>query len=116
MEFPRMVHILWHFYIHNTSVQDVALYLMSRHCFQLHEVCLATVEYWFQRFSSNFHYTRDKRITESTNIYLRIECLKALQILHPSWTAYHYMDALKVPKELAEWYLKKILRSRRDQQ
>ncbi|KAI4473578.1 hypothetical protein M0802_016043 [Mischocyttarus mexicanus] len=108
MEFQHMLHSLWYFYSNGTSVHNAAQLFMSKRYFQFSDVCFATIQYWFQRFATNFCYPECIRIINIINVGLRMECLLKLQPVHPSWTIYHYMDALKLPKNTAEWFLRTL--------
>ncbi|KAI4480484.1 hypothetical protein M0802_014175 [Mischocyttarus mexicanus] len=88
-----------------TNINDAVIFLMSRQYFRFPEVCVATIEYWFRKFSTTFYYPEYMPITDTCCHNLKMEFFKKIKDSNPSWTIDHFMDVLKVPKEAAEIYL-----------
>ncbi|KAI4480486.1 hypothetical protein M0802_014177 [Mischocyttarus mexicanus] len=105
MQFKHLLRLLWNFYINDASVVKVAQWCLSKRLFRYPEVCFITIQYWFVRFSTDFCYPQFVRKINIIMPYLRMECLMTLNSLYPSWDIYHYMDALKLPKDTVKWYL-----------
>ncbi|KAI4480011.1 hypothetical protein M0802_014179 [Mischocyttarus mexicanus] len=109
MDFVGMLNLLWCNYVSGQSFEDVAEICLSNQYFLFPDVCFATIEYWYERFATDFSYFNFNTIIDFVNIILRMEYLMTVKSKHPLWTINHYMDALKISEDTAKWYLHNLM-------
>ncbi|XP_043499996.1 uncharacterized protein LOC122522779 [Polistes fuscatus] len=83
-------------YSRGVSVENTVEELLSLNYYRFHEVCLATVKYWFNIFLDyEMKHSRIRGIFVVT--YEETEAfLSRLLKENPFWTTNHFLDALKI--------------------
>ncbi|KAI4496415.1 hypothetical protein M0804_000225 [Polistes exclamans] len=101
----QILKIIWIHFRRQESVEDTRKVLTPLGCFTYREVCVATIEYWFERFRVDFNYFSLEEPLKTVGPILSLQFLSALRTKYPTWTIDHYMDAIRLPLKTVKWYL-----------
>ncbi|KAI4480008.1 hypothetical protein M0802_014178 [Mischocyttarus mexicanus] len=106
MDFKGILDILWNLYVGGSNVNDVIHFLMFRRYFEYPEVCSVTTRFWFHKFSTSIHYPDFQSMVRIFRYFLCKIFITSIKSSCPSWTIDYYMDALKLPKQTIEMYMR----------
>lgn len=104
----QILKIIWIHFRRCESVEDTRKVLTPFGCFRHQEVCIATIEYWFERFRVDFDYFSCDEALEIIGPILRLQFLSALRKKYPIWTTNHYIEAIRLPENTVKWYLRVV--------
>ncbi|KAI4480010.1 hypothetical protein M0802_014173 [Mischocyttarus mexicanus] len=116
MDFNNLILVLWELYSSGVSVKLATEIVSPEYYFHFPDVRRATIHYWYHRFSTNFYFPSIIPIIKTLSYNLRLEYLMVMTSIYPSWSIYHYMDALKVHKKDAKTYLQIVANIRSGRQ
>lgn len=104
----QILKIIWIHFRRHESVEDTRKVLTPMGCFRYPEVCVATIEYWFERFMVDFNYFSWEETLETIGPVLSLQFLLALRTKYPTWTIDQYIDAIRLRPKIVKWYLKVV--------
>ncbi|KAI4481056.1 hypothetical protein M0804_009682 [Polistes exclamans] len=107
LDFEEALETLWKYFKSDMNVNDTANEFISLGYFDFPDVCLMTVQYWFDKFKLDIsYYETGKKLQINHN--LRMPFLMSLVKKYPLWTTRHYADALRVDDSTVREYMRHL--------